>query len=353
MSKSLSTVCIKDTIAIVVTNEANESFCQRLGDVSMSLSLTEKQEREIEAFCRIAGENGAIISLRELIGLAAIEASEHELATAFRSDSKLGSKYLLESGYVLDRHAVTEGTSRQTVEEEERRRELARANLKMAKRFGTALTGGAVLVSVSGANSFLSVRKEDDIDFFCVTKTNGMWPFMLRALVLARIHRLANKDAAELCFSCVMDERWATQAFRKRQHPIFARDALTAKVIGGRSTYHALLEEARWIEDYFPAFYGMRLRETTPQEGEPTRNGAVGREGSFVLNSFIYHTLGTFLRMKSWTLNRKLAKAGRHSAVFSTRIGAGHYIYESNRYRKLRKMYDGVEKDLTDPRGRK
>jgi hypothetical protein len=349
MSKRLPAVYIKDTIAVVVTNEANESFYQRLGDVGMSLSLTEKQAREIEAFCQIAGENGAVISLRELIGLAAIEASEHELATAFSSDSKLGSKFLLESGYVLDRHTVTEGTPRQTVEEEERRREVARANLKMARRFGTALMRGTVLVSVSGANSFLSARKEDDVDFFCVTKTNGMWPFMLRALILARIHRLANKDVAELCFSCVMDERWAMKAFRKRQHPIFARDALTAKVIGGGSTYHVLLQEARWMEDYFPAFYSMRLRETNPQGVQSTRNEAAGSEGSFVLNSFLYHTLGTFLRMKSWTLNRKLAKAGRRSAVFATRIGVGHHIYESNRYRKLRRMYDGVEKDLREP----
>ncbi|MDA4132588.1 MAG: hypothetical protein OK454_05625, partial [Thaumarchaeota archaeon] len=268
----------------------------------MSLTLTEKQAREIEAFCQIAGENGAAISLRELIGLAAIEASEPELATAFRSDSKLGSKFLLESGYVLDRHTVAEGTARQTVEEEERRRELAQANLKMARRFGTALTRAAVLVSVSGSNSFLSARKEEDIDFFCVTKTNGMWPFMLRALILARIHRLANKDVAEVCFSCIMDERWAMQAFRKKQHAIFARDALTAKVIGGESTYHLLLEEARWMEDYFPAFYGMRLRETNPLDGQSTQDTAVGREGSFVLNSFLYHTLGTFLRIKSWTL---------------------------------------------------
>jgi len=351
MSKDLPTAHIKDTIAIVVTNEANENFSYRLGDVGMSLTLTEKQAREIEAFCQIAGENGAAISLRELIGLAAIEANEHELAAAFRSDSKLGSKFLLESGYVLDRHTVAEGTSRQTVEEEERRRGLAQANLKMARRFGTALTKGAVLVSVSGANSFLSAGKEDDIDFFCVTKTNGMWPFMLRALILARIHRLANKDVAELCFSCVMDERWATQTFRKRQHPIFARDALTAKVIEGKSTYHVLLEEARWMEDYFPAFYSMRLRETNPREGRSTRDGAVGREGSFVLNSFLFHTLGAFLRMKSWTLNRKLAKAGRRSAVFATRIGVGHHIYESNRYRKLRKLYDVVEKDLREPSG--
>ncbi len=69
----------------------------------MSLALTEKQEREIEAFCHIAKENGALISLRELIELAAIDSDENELAAAFDSDSKLRSKFILESGYVLER----------------------------------------------------------------------------------------------------------------------------------------------------------------------------------------------------------------------------------------------------------
>jgi hypothetical protein len=311
----------------------------------MSVALTERQEREIEAFCLIARENGAAISLAELIELAAIDASEHELATAFHSDSKLRSKYLLESGYVLERPAAADGTPQQAVEEEEKRRGRARANLARASRFGTALKRGTVIVSVSGANSFFSARENEDIDFFCVTKTNGMWPFMLKALILARIHRLANRDAPELCFSCVMDEQWAEKAFKKRQPPIFARDALTAKLIGGSSAYHALLEEAPWMKDYFPAFYNKRLRETSPRDGNPPRDGARRKNGSVVLNAFIYHTLGGFLRIKSWTLNRKLTKAGWLSAVFETRVGVGHYIYESNRYRKLRKMYGELEHD--------
>ena len=49
--------------------------------------------------------------------------------------------------------------------------------------------------------------------------------------------------------------------------------------------------------------------------------------------------------MKSWALNRKFTKAARHSSIFTTRIGTGYYIYESNRYRKLRSMYDDLEKD--------
>jgi len=311
----------------------------------MSLALTEKQAREIETFCQIARENGAVISLRELIGLAAIDADEGELESIFLTDSNLRSKFLLESGYVLERSQNAGLTAQQKVSEEEERRERARANLKRATRYGRVLLKGTVLVSVSGANAYLSAREEEDIDFFCVTKTNGMWSFMLKALITARIHRLANRDVPELCFSCIMDERWAKQEFRSRQKPIFARDALTAKVIGGRTAYHDLLEEATWMEGYFPVFYGMRLRETYPEEDRPPRDGQDARDGSSVLNSFLYYTLGSFLRMKSWALNRKFTKAAWHSAIFTTRISAGYYIYESNRYRKLRRMYGELEED--------
>jgi len=186
--------------------------------------------------------------------------------------------------------------------------------------------------------------ENEDIDFFCVTRTDGMWPFMLKALILARIYRLTRKDVPELCFSCIMDERWATREFRSRQKPIFARDALTAKVIRGKVALDSLIEQASWMEDYFPAFYRMRLRESSPEERKTFRRELDERKSSPVLNSFVFLTLGSFLRVKSWALNRKFTKAARHSSIFATKIGPGHYIYESNRYRKLRRMYGVLEK---------
>ena len=310
----------------------------------MSIALTEKQEREIEAFWHIANENGATITLSELKSLAAIDASEQELKDAILSNSKLGSRFTLESGYVLERSEGPSQGGQNAVREAETRRARARANLKTAGNFGRVLLRGAVLVSVSGANSYLSAAEKEDIDFFCVTKTDGMWPFVLKALIVARLYRATHSDVPDLCFSCVMDKGWATEAFRSRQKPIFARDALTAKVIGGTGAYRALLEEARWMGSYFPTFYGMRLRQTGSAGGG--LEGEVEGEGSAVLNALLYHTLGSFLRLKSWALNRKFTKAGRHSAIFAMKIGKGHYIYESNKYRHLRNMYEEIEEGV-------
>jgi hypothetical protein len=311
----------------------------------MSIALTDRQTREIETFCQIARENGAAITLRELIGLAAIDASERELEGAFLSDAKLHSRFLLESGYVFERPPMAEEAAQKIVEEENERRERASANLHGATRFGRSIMAGTVLVSVSGSNSYLSASENEDVDFFCITSTNGMWKFMLKALVLARIHRLANRDVPELCFSCVMDEKWAAQAFRTRQPPIFARDALTAKVISGTAAYDSLLKEASWMESYFPVFYRMRLREAELEEPRGTGPVSAVKGGSVVVNSLLYFIVGSFLRIKSWALNRRLTKEARHSSVFETKIGRGHYIYESNRYRNLSVIYEELAEE--------
>jgi hypothetical protein len=301
--------------------------------------LTERQSREIETYCRIARENGALISLRELMGLASIDASEEELENAFLFDPRLLSNFILESGYVLERASGSEEAARKIVVEQEQSRTRARANLTIASAFGRFLAKGTVLVSVSGANSYLSATENEDIDFFCITKTDGMWPFMLKGLLLARIYRLANRKVPELCFSCEMDEARADQEFKVRQDPIFARDALTAKVIKGRTALHGLLKEAQWMHSYFPAFYGMRINETDPEARSPSGDEAEARKGSPLLNSFLYYTLGSFLRMKSWALNRRFTRKGRRSSIFAARISKSCCIYESNRYTSLRRMY--------------
>jgi len=314
----------------------------------MRLLLTERQVREIAAFCQVAKENGAMISLRELIGLAAINATEGELARAFVTDSALRAKFLLESGYVIERTPTIGVAVQEKVEEEDRRRARAYANLERAKLFGRTLVPGTVIVSVSGANSYLSAGEGEDIDFFCVTKTNGMWRFILKSLLLARIYQLANMDWPELCFSCVMDERWARETFSAAQPAIFARDALTAKLISGAAEYHSLLERAPWMADYFPVFYDVRLRETGRRIGG-LRGGSQAGRSSAMLNSLLFYLLGSFLRLKSWALNRRLAKAAQRSMIFKTKVGTGHYIYESNRYKNLSAIYQELIGEQTSP----
>ena len=126
---------------------------------------------------------------------------------------------------------------------------------------------------------------------------------------------------------------------------------LPAKVISGSAALHALLEEASWMETYFPVFYGMRLRETELKGRGGSTEVADGRRGSTVVNSFLFHTLGSFLRMKAWALNRRLTKAAWHSSIFETMVGKGHYMYESKKYRRLRRMYRDMVEETSSQSG--
>jgi hypothetical protein len=62
------------------------------------------------------------------------------------------------------------------------------------------------------------------------------------------------------------------------------------------------------------------------------------------MNSWLFLTLGSYVALRAWVLNRKLAKRGRTDAIFKTWIGPGRLEYASRRYLELGKMYQGLEK---------
>jgi len=294
---------------------------------------SDEQAREIEKLCEIAKENGAALSIRELAQLT--PSSERELEGAFLSDARLRARFQLVSGYVLERSRGGEEEARAILEDERMKRERARANVAVAARFAARLVPGTLLVSLSGSNSYMSAREGDDIDFFCVTKKNWMWTFMLRSLILTRISKFGRSDRVRVCLSCIMDEDWARREFGTRQDPIFARDALMASPIYGRGAYHRLLTRASWIDGYFPAFYKVRLRETADGAGV----ARVERAGLAAVNLYLFALLGSYMRLKAWALNRRFQRQGKTRSLFSLNMGPDHYLCESNKYKKLRKMY--------------
>jgi len=302
------------------------------------MTFSEEQTREVEAFWEIARENGAALPLSELVRILSPPVSERELEGAFVSNPRLHSRFQVVSGYVLERSPGSESETLAIVEDQERNKARANRNLSIAEGFAGRLARGTLLVSLSGSNSYKSAREGDDIDFFCVTKRDSMWVFMLRSLVVTRIFKL-RESGLSVCLSCIMDEDWAKKEFGERQNPIFARDALMASPFYGREVYHKLLSRASWIDAYYPSFYKLRLRETATPAGPDGRD----RAGTAVVNSFLLVVLGSYIRVKSWALNRKYRREGRTRSLFTVKMGPGHYICESNRYKQLRGLYGALE----------
>jgi hypothetical protein len=307
-----------------------------------SVALLDGQQREaVLTYCRIAASSGALLLLKDLLELLAIDATEEELEESISSDESLASKVFVESGRVIMRPPGSDqGNAREATEEENRRRGRAIANVEAAKRFARLLSKDAVFVAVAGTNSYLSAAEGDDIDFFCITRTDGMWVFMLKSLILSRLSSLVRRRAPPFCFSFVLDEKRAREELSRPKTALYARDTLNAKVISGDAAYHAILENASWMRSYFPTVYERRLGEVGPGEGPPPS----AKKGSRIMNSWLFLTLGSYISLRAWILNRKLAKQGRPDAIFHAGIGPSHLEYASRRYVELGKMYQALEK---------
>jgi len=307
----------------------------------VAFSLSEAQRKAVLVYCEIAASSGALVSIEDLADLLTVDATEEELEEAISSDESLAPKVYVESGLVaLLSPGSDRATARKAIEEGERRRRRALSNIQAAKVFSRLFSKGTMFVAVAGTNSYLSALEGDDIDFYCITKTDGMWAFMLKALVLSRVISSVRRSTPPFCFSYVMDKWQAIDEPRSLMTAVHARDTLMAKVITGEPTYHAVLEGSSWMKSVFPSLYERRLRETGPPQERPPSAG----KGSRILNLWLFHTVGPYLALKAWVLNRRLAKHGDQDAVFKAWIEPGRLEYASRRYLELGKMYEALEK---------
>lgn len=293
------------------------------------------------AYCRIAAGPGALLTLKDLVELLSVDVTEGELEESISSDEWLASRVFVESGQVVLKSPDSDpGAARRAIENADENRRRALANIEAARVFARLFAKDAVFTAVAGTNSYLFAAEGDDIDFYCITKTDGMWAFMLKALLLSRISSMVRSDVPPFCFSYVMDERQSKDVASRPMTAVHARDTLSVKVISGYDTYHAILENEPWMRSYFPSFYDRRLRESGSQKGQ---HPSVGK-GSRLVNSFLFVTLGSYLSLKAWTLNRRLAKKGWSGAIFKTWVEPGRLEYASRRYVELGKMYQGLHK---------
>ncbi len=297
--------------------------------------IGERELAEISSYCEIAKANKSMITLAELRQLTEADASEEDFLAAWDGNATLASRYLIDSGYVVEKGVRESGPG--WVDEEETNRRRARKNVATAEEFANlCATDRVKLLAVAGGNSYKRAREGDDIDLFCVTTGNSLWLFMLKSLLLARVYQITRRSPP-FCFSYVMDEDRARTEFATTGDRLFARDALAAKVMVGVGFYRSLLVEGSWMERFFPRMY----RRSHEEAGESTR-GSGQRLGNVAVNALLYLTVGSYIRMKAHMLNRRYRARGDAPALFRVRMGLDHCIYESNRYHMLRGMYNGV-----------
>jgi hypothetical protein len=312
--------------------------------------LTEMAVADIELFCDVARANGSTLSLKDLIALTSIDCSEKELADSWKLSGQLSSRFRISSGLILDRvPSGQEGRQENTVRSSlASRLERATSNVEFALRYGALLERAGApfkVLSISGSTSYLSVSETDDLDFFAITKSGAMWGKFVGALILARVFRLMSARTPSICLSYVADEAFVTREFSGNQNGLFARDAISTRVIFGEQYFLDLLKENCWMGSYFPKLYGLRTTQKTspcPKPARPDSKSASALER--IANLFLYCTAGTYIRVKSSLLNRRFTHERRFSSLFNLRIGPDHCVYESLDYLRLRRQYANLSK---------
>lgn len=299
---------------------------------------------EIISFVNIAELHGTHLSLKDALNLASAEMSEEEFASAWALSSDLTSDYPLHSGQIVSGQTLSEqgsGGIARKIEVGIRRVEV---NMRTARAVLNIFSHDDLrMFSVSGGNSYNFARPGDDVDIFCVTRTNGLWRFIMKQLLVARFYGLFRKDIPRLCFSYILDEENAKGAFHSPQDRLFARDALSLKVISGRTFFGSLIGEARWMEGWFPKAYKASA-QTSENPNLVQRGSAADR----VLNLVLYRMIGSYIRLKSVLDNAKNRRAGRDQFVNHIKMGEGYLLHESRKYQALRGIYESFGSKARD-----
>lgn len=313
-----------------------EFSASRLGN---SFALNQSQEKDIDILCQVAETNGDSLSLAALAELVSVPT--RVLEQAWKGSKLLNSKYVLGGGLI--NYANHGEISREAIlSDKVKKNQRAMRYIQLGEKFSSyfASDHNVRMMAVSGSTSYYTAAENDDLDFFCITRDDRLWIFVSKALLIARVFRMRNSSSPVLCFSYILGVSRATNIFSTQRTSLFARDAMSAIVLRGDEYYQRLLRSSDWIGDIYPAKYekislgnsGEQLEESADQE----RSSSAWIR---ILNLFLYATVGNYIRLKSYFLNRKYLKSRNGNRLFKARIDIDRQVFESSEYIELGRKY--------------
>lgn len=304
----------------------------------MGFSSTTDEISRVGLLLAVARAKGSLLSAKEIDELTGLLPAGADLGSVWNQIPSLDSRYEVKGGLLVERRVSNNQASSVEIEDQKWRRARAEKYIEYAREF-SYLSGKAWIrvLSVAGSTSYKATSENDDIDIFCVTEKDSLWIYLTKALLLARFFKIVRPKSPRFCFSCALDEEYARRLFRSPNNALFARDALTVKVLEGSSFYNRLLQSGQWISDYFPKLHGL----TKAQHVETLEQTSITRPTTArkSVNHFLYLTVGSYVRLKSVLLNQRLRKWRRLDSLFAIESGRDYCIFESRGYRKLRQMY--------------
>lgn len=292
-------------------------------------------KERIRVLVEIAAANASSISLHEILDLLPRGdfPSSDALRRFIEGDEHL-SRQLTAVGDELTLRGQESLAATRTLQ-----RDLAERRLVEADRFLLDLTRVCPwieLAGVSGSTAYSGAKPSDDTDFFLVTRRHRLWVTLLVALAAAKVYRLRSPNASRFCFNRLTEVESCERTFRENRDPLFAREALSLRVLRGRDLYAQLVRAAPWMQDHFPGLYVSRMVEggsrTIPSEPEAKRLGDLVNAAAFLL-------VAPYLWMAGLARNVRLRREGRDLECFRTVVRRDFWATESSVFDELREAY--------------
>jgi hypothetical protein len=188
-------------------------------------------------------------------------------------------------------------------------------------------------LGITGSTAYGEPEAGDDLDFFVVTRPGSTWVFLTYTYLAVRLRfRPDGLDRRPLpCFNYVLDEPAAAGEFARPRGFLFAREALTARVLHGEDYYGALLAAAPWLGDEIPRLYAQR-RSTSAPRAAP----APAPWGIRLLNAALFVPLASYLHLAGLRRNAGFRRERADSGAFRTRTELGRLAFASVHFERLR-----------------
>ncbi|MCI4345025.1 MAG: hypothetical protein L3J87_05320 [Thermoplasmata archaeon] len=290
--------------------------------------------RRVETVLQVADEFGTGVGLHELSELLTVEAPATPESME-RYLAKHAPTSTVSGGVAYRGPPSTRG------EELDRRRARGQAYLASAsylvRSFLAPARGLVRCAAVTGSTAYGEPESGDDCDLLVVTRRGALWPFLAFTYLRLRLRRAALPAEAPSvwCFNFVLDERAAVHEFSVPQGFLFAREALTARVVEGESYYRGLVGSAGWLGTEAPRLYARWKQEGFPAAAPEAPAPSFVR----VLNVLLFPIVGTYLQAICLLRNWRLRRAGRSGEAFRTVTRLGRLAYETEKFGRLTELF--------------
>jgi len=287
-------------------------------------------EKKILFFVEVATKNGSAIPCNELLFLLPLN--------GVRNVGELNSliQRRFEGVLLSKENFVTTHSTSSLIESTIVRRRASSKKILAVKEFldsHPALFKDTLIAAVSGSTSYGSSDADDDVDVMLVVENGKLWTALFKILLFLRARKLllnSAKSHIKFCFSMATTIEGFRNFLENTKNALVARELLYLKPVKGEALLLSVLSECNWIQRYYPRFKFAADKKLVANASKSERR---------LVDYLAFGLVGSYLSFVANLRNALFRRSGRLSDVFEVKKSINMLIYESNRYKDLKRLY--------------